>query len=232
MPVNPTFVCHSCKQDLPRSQFDTVFARGRVNGVHVRCRSCRADIAARKSPSPVNHGDGTLSVPLTGGKFALIDEVDWSIVSRHCWHVRNGRNTLYAVANEYIPETKGGRKIWMHRLITDAPDGIQVDHINRDGLDNRRCNLRLATPVENQRNRPGKKNGTSVYKGVSWSSQHSKWRAQIYHDQRQHFVGLFHDEIDAARAYDSRAKEIHGRFAYLNFPHPDYVTVDDKETNS
>ena len=103
----------------------------------------------------------------------------------------------------------------MHQFIMRPPKGKVVDHIDGNGLNNRRANLRLCTPRQNRRNtRPRRK--TSAFLGVS--RRGSKYLARIKHDGRQLYLGLFDDEIEAARARDRKACELFGEFAWLNFP--------------
>ena len=99
---------------------------------------------------------------------------------------------------------------------------LVVDHINRNSLDNRRANLRLATHDENARNRVKiNKKCSSIYKGVCWNKHHKKWQGQIQVQRKSMHLGYFDDELDAARAYDAAAEKYHGEFACLNFPPPD-----------
>lgn len=106
----------------------------------------------------------------------------------------------------------------MHRLILDAPDGVDVDHINRNKLDNRKANLRLVSRSHNMMNTDLRSTNTSGYKGVSWSQVAGKWEARIRRDERQYFLGLYPTSDDAARAYDAKARELFGDVAVLNFP--------------
>lgn len=106
----------------------------------------------------------------------------------------------------------------MHRQVVDVPDGMVVDHINRDSLDNRKANLRPATRAQNVWNSTKRKGGTSRYKGVSFKKHNAKWIARIYTKGREIHLGCFENETDAAKAYDNAAKKYHGRFAALNFP--------------
>ena len=97
--------------------------------------------------------------------------------------------------------------------------GLVVDHINHNTLDNRRKNLRLCTWAQNNQNRrPSKrKNKLSKYKGVSFYKKSKLYRALIWCNKKQYFLGYFKDETDAAKAYDKKARELFGEFAYLNF---------------
>ena len=106
----------------------------------------------------------------------------------------------------------------MHRLILNAPKGLVVDHINGNGLDNRKANLRLCTPAQNACNvrpRPGE---TSKYKGVAFIKRERRWQVRISFRNKRKWIGYFDTEIDAARAYDQAARRLHKEFASLNFP--------------
>jgi len=105
----------------------------------------------------------------------------------------------------------------MHRIIIEVPVGLFVDHINHNGLDNRKANLRLATPADNARYaRYPKINTSSRYRGVWYIKQRKKWRATIVVNRKRKQIGYFKHEIDAARAYDKAAKLYYGDFAILN----------------
>lgn len=122
-------------------------------------------------------------------------------------------------ATRCISVGKGKQKsIPMHRAIMKMPEGMFCDHINHNGLDNRKINLRAATRAQNcwnKRKQLGKY--SSTYKGVNRSCVNKKWVSRIEVKGRKIYLGAFEDEIDAARAYDRAAKEYHGEFAVLNF---------------
>jgi len=106
----------------------------------------------------------------------------------------------------------------MHRVIIDVPDNLFVDHINHNGLDNRKANLRPATPADNARYaRYPKINTSSKYRGVWYNKQIKKWRAAILVNCKRKHLGYFKNEIDAAKAYDKAAKLYYKDFAILNF---------------
>ncbi|MFC1780929.1 AP2/ERF family transcription factor [Planctomycetota bacterium] len=149
-------------------------------------------------------------IPLTQGKFALIDAEDYQRVSLHKWHAHRINGRYYACS------MLSRRNVPMHRLIKDIPEGFVCDHINHITLDNRRCNLRICTPAQNSRNRLPSGKGTSVYKGVR-RSHHGKWKAQICYENRLIHIGYYDFEQDAAIAYDDMAIELFGQFACLNF---------------
>jgi len=107
----------------------------------------------------------------------------------------------------------------MHRIIINAPEDMFVDHINHNGLDNRKANLRLATPADNARYaRYPKINTSSKYRGVWYNKQRKKWRATIVVNRKRKHLGYFKDERQAAHAYDESAKKYYKDFAILNFP--------------
>jgi hypothetical protein len=154
-------------------------------------------------------------VPLTGELTAKCSPEDYADLIQFRWHAWRSKHTWYAGRNLGVRSTP--RREVMHRRILCPPDGLLTDHRNGDGLDNRRGNLRAATQAQNHANRR-KTVGTSKYLGVNWAPPEGKWRAVICTNRRAKFLGLFHDEDDAARAYDRAAREIHGEFARLNFP--------------
>lgn len=126
------------------------------------------------------------------------------------WHAQRGHRVVYAKRKE------DGHVVFIHRVIMQPPDGMTVDHINHDGLDNRRCNLRVCTLAQNLKNKRAA--GASPYLGVSWDKSHERWRAQIDSGNGPTTLGRFESEIEAARCYDEYARIYHGEFANVNFP--------------
>ena len=156
-------------------------------------------------------------IPLSKGFVAIVDDEDFEELSRYKWHVLLCRksNSAYANRSEQVAQKKW-RKVQMHRQILNAEKGVQVDHINGDGLDNRRSNLRLCTQEQNLANRRPMKGGSSKYKGVCWVTRLGKWVAQCTWDNKVHYLGAFDEEKEVAEAYDEALKQHRGKFALTN----------------
>ncbi len=159
-------------------------------------------------------------IRLISGDVAFVDDEDLSMASQYRWSPsRVNGVTKYAMTS--VRDANGkGRTVYMHRLIADAPKRVEVDHINCDGLDNRRANLRLASRSENACNVLKTAGRSSMYRGVSWYKALSKWEAYIMKGKKQKLIGRFESETEAALAYDANARELFGDFARLNFPGP------------
>lgn len=151
-------------------------------------------------------------IPLTRGRFALVDAEDYPALAKYDWFAEGAAPHIYAVRKHR------GKSIKMHRQILSAPPHLLVDHIDHDGLNNRKQNLRLATFTQNCRNQKKSAKATSPYKGVYWHKHCGKWAAQITANKKSHHLGYFEDETTAARAYDKAAQKLHKAFAALNFP--------------
>ncbi len=158
-------------------------------------------------------------IPLTQGQVAIVDDSDFEWLSRWKWHTcrRKTPNGKIYYAGRWTSRKLGKPKlILMHRQILNATPQTLVDHKNSNGLDNQRMNLRECTSLENARNCQ-KHKGASKYKGVCWHKHFGKWMVQIRVNRKKIYLGYFKDEVEAAQAYDKKAKELFGSFAKLNF---------------
>jgi hypothetical protein len=166
----------------------------------------------------VRYGYTFRRIPLTQGKYAIVDPEDFERLNKHKWHAVKNGNTFYAI--RCFGPAKKTTYIRMHREIINPPDHLVVDHINHNGLDNRKANIRPATRSQNNFNRLiiKREDSSSKYKGVSWRKRRKRWHARIHVNGEYKFLGYFKDEIHAAKAYDKAAKEYQKEFAVLNFP--------------
>jgi len=156
-------------------------------------------------------------IPLTQGKYAIVDPQDYQRLSQYNWHAVIAPNTCYAARSQTCKLTGRTTKIPMHRSIIPIPDDMLCDHINHIGLDNRRINLRPATAAQNAWNRKKQSRPTSSkYKGVHKTISNT-WSADITVLGKRIHLGSFKTETAAARAYDLAAKTHFGPFAYTNF---------------
>jgi hypothetical protein len=163
------------------------------------------------------YGQAFRKIPLGEGKFTIVEPGDFYEVNRFNWCAKENGPRTYAV--RLVADLHNRTKILsMHREIMGAPAGMLVDHRNRDTLDNRRENLRLATHSQNQFNK-GKtsRKTTSRFIGVFFEKYSGRWVARTTVEGKRIWLGRFDNEIDAARVYDEAAKKYHGEFAQLNF---------------
>lgn len=170
--------------------------------------------------------DGAKIVPLTQGQVAFVDPQDYDQVVKYNWFaVRDDRGT----GPSYYARAKiAGKSTPLHRfLIGEIPAGAVVDHIDRNPLNNCRSNLRVVNKYQSAQNRRAwvrrdkSSAAQSQYKGVygRFKADGSiSWRAAIKKDRKIHSIGCFTSEVEAAKAYDAKAVELHGEYAVLNFP--------------
>ena len=164
-------------------------------------------------------------IKLTQGKFALVDDNDFEWLSQWKWYAAKKSHRWYARRQCWNAELKinqGKREhtfVAMHREILNTREGLQTDHIDGNGLNNQRHNLRECTRSQNLQNQRRTKSGG--YKGVFWAEKSKKWVAQINADGVVHYLGQYVHAEAAAHEYDKLAKFLHGEFACPNFPEGD-----------
>jgi hypothetical protein len=146
------------------------------------------------------------------GLFAKIDDEDFPIVSKYKWYLST---CGYAITN-YWKGRKNHFHLMLHHLVFGKKKGLTIDHINRDKLDNRKENLRVATFSLNRINNSARADSKSGIKGVCWKKREKKWVAQININGKRKWLGNFINKEDAANTYDKVAKQIYKNFAYLN----------------
>lgn len=174
-------------------------------------------------------------IHLTGKKYpnkvSVVDDEDYDRIVVNPWFCISDPRTFYAVRTVWI----AGKytKIRMHVAIINPPLGMKVDHIDGDGLNNRKSNLRICTHAENMRNRKKNLNNSSGYIGVQKDTDSSlrrevqMWRATIKVDNKLKLLGIFEDPEEAAHVRDAAAREVYGEFASLNFPDPLPIVKED-----
>ncbi len=171
-------------------------------------------------------------IPVHGGYVALVDDEDYELVSEHKWYgtVPTNRGVVYAFGHQYLGYYNY-KFVRMHRLILGLTDPKQqVDHINKNTLDNRRENLRICSNSQNSCNRDVK-NGISGFRGVYRNGKdcpQRPWKACITINRKLTGLGSFKTPEEAALAYDRAAIELHGEFATLNFPAQKNLSVSDQ----
>jgi hypothetical protein len=152
-------------------------------------------------------------IKLTQNQYAIVDQEDYEKLNKYKWYAKRCINRFYA-----HKRNEAGVNVSMHREIMKPIKGYCVDHKDGDGLNNKRDNLRIVTIAENNYNKSkSRRTLSSQYKGVSIDKRTNKWRVIIYYKYRKIHLGMFDDEIEAAKAYDEAAKELYGKYAKLNF---------------
>ena len=159
--------------------------------------------------------EGNLAyITLTRGYEAVIDAADVPLVVKHNWYTENNRGGLIYARR---CDNSGGRKGTMnlHRQIMQPAKGLMVDHINGDGLDNRRANLRVVNSSQNRMNQKKSLQNTSGYKGVYWNKRDCRWYARIKVNQKPIHLGIFQCPKDAYAAYCKASAELHGEYGRI-----------------
>lgn len=170
-------------------------------------------------------------IPLSQGYFAQVDDEDFDFLNQWTWRAAVTKRVVYVKRDVFDKETKTSTAIYMHRLLMSPDTKMVVDHVDHNGLNNQKINLRICTQTENKQNRrPNKlQHRTSIYKGVCYAYRkvisrgkeyyYYAWQARIQNKT----LGIFKTEVEAALAYDNKAIELFGEFANLNFKEPSSV---------
>lgn len=151
-------------------------------------------------------------IPLSSGKFTIIDKEDYNKVSQYKW-CYSGCHNGYAIRG--VRQGKRTKRIYLHRFILNAPEGKEVDHINGNRLDNQKHNLRLCSRLENARNLKKFRNNTSGFKGVHKNKNTGKYEAYIHNNSKKIFLGHFSNKSDAVNARNKASDNIFGDFTRL-----------------
>ena len=154
-----------------------------------------------------------MKIKLTQNKVTLIDDADYELIKQYKWCAGRTHQCWYAITQARNDDGKR-TTLYMHRLIigNNCKD-LFIDHINGDGLDNRRSNLRICTNAENLHNRLPRR---EMYKGVYWCKRKKPWRARIRNNGRLIHLGYYDSKEKAANAYNKAARNYFGGFAFLN----------------
>lgn len=164
-------------------------------------------------------------VTLASGYIALVDDDDFEWINKKKWRVKKPQDnrTVYSMASIYIGDSRC-KSVYMHREImakhfgAKSLDGMTIDHIDGNGLNNQKTNLRICTQSDNNKNSKARSHCVSGFKGVTLLKGKQKYIARIRVDGKDKFIGSYKDPVDAAIAYDRACKKLRGEFAVLNFP--------------
>jgi len=197
-------ICVNCP--LAPGKLTAVKPDGTCRNFHPR----RKRAGRRKRPQP--SADEIRYIALTKNHFAIVGRSNYKRLSRVKWHASLSGHRFYATHC-----TSSQATIYMHREIMRPPKGMVVDHMDANGVNNWRGNLRICTPLENGHNSRAR-GRTSHFKGVSYIFELRLWEASICDRKKMVHIGYYKTEIEAARAYDAEALKRFGQFAWLNFP--------------
>lgn len=155
------------------------------------------------------------NIELSKGHYTQVDDEDYDELNKYKWYcnVQKSGKYIYAARRTF----KASFHISMHKQIMGTNKNELIDHIDHDGLNNQKKNLRVCTKKDNVRSSRLASSNTSGYKGACWHKGANKWMASICVNQRHIYLGLYSDKIEAAKVYDEAAIKYFGEFAYTNF---------------
>lgn len=168
-------------------------------------------------------------IPTRSGKTILVDDEDYPRVAEFHWKAANtaerGKPEKWYAARQVNIDGKIWT-IYLHRFLLGVPDGVTVDHIDGDGLNNQKANLRMASHRQQTWNRKHRTGASSPYKGVKKQKDSNRWTAWISHDGKSRYLGIFRTAKEAAHIFDAAARVLHGEFAWTNFPETNEEAVE------
>ncbi len=170
-------------------------------------------VGYRKGNKILFQDDNIVVLDIGKGYSTTVDADDYPKIQNHTWRVQLGKNTCYCIGHSC--EVASWPNLRLHRMIMNVSGVVSIDHIDSDGLNNRKSNLRLCTGGQNIQNSRRRKDNSSGYKGVHLHGH--KWQARIVKDNKRVSIGQFHTPEEAALAYDLAAREHYGEFARTNF---------------
>lgn len=161
-------------------------------------------------------------IPLSRGLSAIVDDDDWYRLAGYPWRALKDSRTGEYRAIRSLPRKDGKRPTsYMAReVLKSIPDGMEVDHINHNTLDNRKANLRIVSHAQNMQNRVKSRSMTSKFKGVYFHKVSGKWMARLSVNGQTRYLGIHEAEQDAAAAYDAESRRAHGQYGAVNSVQP------------
>lgn len=212
--------CSKCGEYKPRSPEYFRRSNREASGFSSRCKTCLGTKGVKRQPGVVVASPipGAVGIPLTRGFIASVDPIDREFATEYCWQASSDYTGKYYAERKYLIDGKSVSKR-MHRMIMERilgyeiEDGIEVDHINGDSMNNTRENLRLTSHIQNSWNSKMPTTNTSGLKGASYDQRTCKFVSQIVVAGKRHWLGRFGTAEEAHEAYCKKAAELRGEYA-------------------